>query len=279
MLIKRLITGLLLVFSFLLVLSVPPLYVQSIIFAVVAILGSWEWAGLVGLRAGLSKLLYSLVLLALCCVCWVIFDLAELDGIRSRVRPWLAASALFWSAMLLGLKYYPSGRWLWRKAYVKALMGWGILASTWLAVVFCLSLPNGRSMLFLMVFLVAVADIVAYFVGQKFGRHPLAPAISPNKTWEGFWGGLLSVLMLSMLIGAALPPLYLYSGEISLILLGIFTAGASVVGDLTVSLIKREMGVKDSGSLLPGHGGLLDRLDSLCAAAPVFAVGLLLAGY
>ena len=176
MFIKRVITGLFLVFSFLLVLSVPPFHVQSIIFAVVAILGSWEWAGLAGLRAGLSKLIYSTVLLALCCACWLVCDLAEIDGIRSRVRPWLAAAALFWSAMLLGLKYYPSGRWLWRKAYVKAVMGWSILTSTWLAVVFCLSLPNGRFILFLLVFLVAVADVVAYFVGQKFGRHPLAPS-------------------------------------------------------------------------------------------------------
>ena len=94
-----------------------------------------------------------------------------------------------------------------------------------------------------------------------------------------FWGGIISVVILSILIGNNLPFSHFHLSIGTLIAMGVATAGASVVGDLTVSLFKREGGVKDSGSILPGHGGLLDRLDSICGAAPVFALGLLLTGY
>jgi len=177
------------------------------------------------------------------------------------------------------LKYYPGGRWLWRHAIVRALMGWAVLSATWLAVVVCLVLANGPLVLFLLILSVAAADIGAYFAGRRFGHHALADAISPAKTWEGFWGGMLSVAGLGVLIWYTLPMTYSHLDLGSLMALGLATAGASVVGDLTVSLLKRETGLKDSGSLLPGHGGLLDRLDSICGAAPVFALGLLLVGY
>ena len=154
-----------------------------------------------------------------------------------------------------------------------------MLPATWLAVSICLTLPSGPAVLFLLILTVATADIGAYFAGRRFGRHPLAADISPAKTWEGFWGGLLCVMVLVTLVWHNLPLSQLHLGWGSLLALGLATAGASVVGDLTVSLLKREVGLKDSGSLLPGHGGLLDRLDSICGAAPVFALGLLLVGY
>ena len=117
------------------------------------------------------------------------------------------------------------------------------------------------------------------FAGKQLGRHPLALAISPSKTWEGFWGGMACVAALVFILWSNLPSSYLHLDLGSLLALGLLTGGASVVGDLTVSALKREVGLKDSGSLLPGHGGLLDRLDSICGAAPVFALGLLLVGY
>ena len=158
-------------------------------------------------------------------------------------------------------------------------MGWLMLSATWFAVVFCLRFDHGPTVLFLMILTIATADIGAYFVGRRFGQHALAQAISPGKTWEGFWGGLTCVALLTALVWANLPIAYIHLNLGSLLVLGLATAGASVVGDLTVSLLKRQVGLKDSGSLLPGHGGLLDRLDSICGAAPIFALGLLLVGY
>jgi phosphatidate cytidylyltransferase len=131
----------------------------------------------------------------------------------------------------------------------------------------------------MLILTVAAADIGAYFVGRRFGQHALAEDISPGKTWEGFWGGIVCVVGLTLLVWQNLPLSHLHLGLGSLLVLGLATAGASVVGDLTLSLLKREVGIKDSGSLLPGHGGVLDRLDSICGAAPVYALGLLLVGY
>ena len=107
----------------------------------------------------------------------------------------------------------------------------------------------------------------------------MAQLVSPKKTWEGFWGGVLSCALLALIFWSMLPDHAAHIGLGSVLAVTLTTSMASVVGDLTVSMVKRESGVKDSGSLLPGHGGLLDRLDSLCGAAPVFALGLLLAGW
>ena len=135
---------------------------------------------------------------------------------------------------------------------------------------------HGAGMLLYMFSLVWIADIGAYFSGRRFGKHKLAPTISPGKTWEGLCGGLVAnlfwipcVYQLSSGWGLGLAEFFLISVATSLI---------SVVGDLFVSVLKREAGVKDSGKLLPGHGGVLDRIDSLIAASPVFVAGTFLAG-
>ena len=224
------------------------------------------------------RLAYTVLIPILCFALWMGIDLGGTQS-AAAAQPWLAAATLLWSAMLLGLKYYPAGGWLWGQAWIRAIMGWFMLTATWLAVSVCLILTNGPIVLFVLILTVAVADIGAYFAGRRFGQHALAAAISPAKTWEGFWGGMLGVAAFAILISQNLPLSQLHLGWGSLLVLGLATAGASVVGDLTVSLLKREVGLKDSGSLLPGHGGLLDRLDSICGAAPVFALGLLLVGY
>ena len=278
MLRQRVITALILAGALISTLLFAPFPVQAILFTLVAAAGAWEWAALVGAHGTFSRLAYSAVIPLLCGALWMGLAL-DSPEVAFRARPWLAAAALFWSAMLLGLKYYSAGRGLWGYAWVRALMGWAMLAATWLAVTVCLTLLNGPFMVFLLILTVAAADIGAYFAGRRFGKHALAAEISPAKTWEGFWGGMLCVALLATLIWQNLPLSQLHLGWGSLMALGLVTAGASVVGDLTVSLLKREVGLKDSGSVLPGHGGLLDRLDSICGAAPVFALGLLLIGY
>ena len=278
MLRQRVITALILAGALIVTLLFAPFPVQAILFALVATAGAWEWAALVGAQAALFRAVYAAIIPLLCSALWM--GLA-LDGPEAaqHARPWLAATALLWSAMLVGLKYYSAGRGVWGHAWVRAVMGWLMLAATWLAVIVCLTLINGPFVVFLLILTVAAADIGAYFAGRRFGQHALAAEISPAKTWEGFWGGMLCVALLATLIWRNLPLSQLHLGWGSLMVLGLATAGASVVGDLTVSLLKREVGLKDSGSLLPGHGGLMDRLDSICGAAPVFALGLLLIGY
>ncbi len=135
---------------------------------------------------------------------------------------------------------------------------------------------QGAWMLMYVLTLVWVADIGAYFSGKRFGKNKLAPTISPGKTWEGVIGGiLLNSLWISLVF-------MLTAGwgvdYIAFLLLGLVTASLSVVGDLYISLLKREAGLKDSGKILPGHGGILDRIDSLIAATPVFVSGLYLLG-
>jgi phosphatidate cytidylyltransferase len=154
-----------------------------------------------------------------------------------------------------------------------------ILASAWLAAVYLASFPRGGGLVILLVVIVAAADIGAYFSGKAWGKHKLAAVVSPKKTWEGFWGGMLACAILAVLLWAQLPSQQAHISLTEVLVVTLATALASVVGDLTVSMVKREAGVKDSGSLLPGHGGVLDRLDSLCGAAPVFALGLLLVGW
>jgi phosphatidate cytidylyltransferase len=278
MLRQRVMTALVLVAGFLATLLLAPFPVQAAVFATIAFAGIWEWSNLVGIRSPIGRLLYTCMLPLACLLLWVELDLIGTGPVLAA-QPLLAASALLWSAMLVGLKYYPGGSWLWGRAWIKALMGLLILAATWLAVVCCLRLQFGDAVLFLMILTIATADIGAYFVGRRFGQHPLAQAISPGKTWEGFWGGLFCVGILTTLVWTNLPISHVHLSFGSLLVLGLATAGASVVGDLTVSLLKRQVGLKDSGSLLPGHGGVLDRLDSICGAAPVFTLGLLLVGY
>ena len=278
MLRQRVITALILAGALIATLLFAPFPVQAMLFALVAAAGGWEWAALVGAQRALSRALFAAVIPLFCAALWM--GLA-LDGPEAALhaRSWLAAAALLWSAMLVGLKYYSAGRGVWGYVWVRAVMGWLLLTATWLAVTVCLTLINGPFVVFLLILTVAAADIGAYFAGRRFGQHALAVEISPAKTWEGFWGGMLCVALLVTLIWQNLPLSQLHLGWGSLMVLGLATAGASVVGDLTVSLLKREVGLKDSGSLLPGHGGLMDRLDSICGAAPVFALGLLLIGY
>ena len=278
MLRQRVITALILAGALIATLLFAPYPVQAMLFALVAAAGAWEWAALVGSKGVVSRVFYAAIILLLCSALWVGLSLNGADA-ALHARPWLAVAALSWSAMLVGLKYYSAGRGVWGYVWVRAVMGWLLLTATWLAVTVCLTLINGPFVVFLLILTVAAADIGAYFAGRRFGQHALAVEISPAKTWEGFWGGMLCVALLATLIWQNLPLSQLHLGWGSLMVLGLATAGASVVGDLTVSLLKREVGLKDSGSLLPGHGGLMDRLDSICGAAPVFTLGLLLIGY
>lgn len=278
MLRQRVITAMVLAVMFLAAVATLPLDALALIFGAVAVAGVWEWSSLVGWHANWQRGIYAILFATGLFYLWAVYGFETAPG-PEVFQPWLGVACLFWSVTLLLVESYPGATWLWRNRVTASLMGWLILAGAWLATLFLLTLPEGNVLLVLLVLAVATADIAAYFAGRQWGRHKLAPSVSPGKTWEGFWGGLAGVMALTLLVIAMLPQHLSHLTTQTLILIGLALTGASVLGDLTVSMVKRASGVKDSGSLLPGHGGLLDRIDGLCAAAPVFALGLILAGY
>ena len=240
----------------------------ALLAALVVVLASWEWAGLIPLRRPALRIGYLVLALALLSLAWV---LAQRETLVNGVL-WLAMGwwlfALFWiSRPTLG-----SGETFAHSA-IKSLVGVGMLISTWLALVVLHSRPDhGPHWVLFVLVLVWVADSGAYFSGRRWGHTLLAPAVSPGKTWEGVLGGLAACCVVAVayawFIGLRGPVLA------SFVLVCLVTVLFSVAGDLLESLMKRQRGVKDSGDLIPGHGGVLDRIDSLLAATPVFLFGL-----
>lgn len=278
MLRQRVITGLVMAGLFLgSVVFLPPL-ILALVFAVLVALGGWEWARLAGWNSVFARALFTLALAAVLLALYVYAGLGSQPS-QAEVQPLLGLACLWWSIALLWVKSYPASAVLWNGRIMRSMMGLLILSTSWLAAVYLLTFPRGGLLLVAMVVVVTATDIGAYFTGTSFGRHKLVVRVSPAKTWEGFWGGMGCALLLALLLWWAIPAQMAHVSLAAVIAVVLATALASVVGDLTVSMIKRESGVKDSGGLLPGHGGLLDRLDSLCGAAPVFTLGLLLAGW
>ena len=183
MLRQRVITALIIVGAFVAVLLLAPFPVQALLFALVALAGAWEWSALAGCHSVLARAAYAAIVPLLSLGLWMLVTAGDTE-LAVAVRPWLAGAAMLWSAMLLALKSYPAGEWFWGRVWIRGLMGWLMLTMTWVAVAFCLTLSNGPLMVFLMMLTVAAADIGAYFAGKQLGRHALASAISPSKTWE-----------------------------------------------------------------------------------------------
>jgi phosphatidate cytidylyltransferase len=240
----------------------------ALLAALVVVLGSWEWAALVPLRQLTTRVGYVMLTLALLALTW---KFAQHEVLVNLVL-WLAMLwwlfALFWiSRPALGSGENSA------HASVKSALGIGLLLSTWLALVVLHSRPDqGPHWVLFVLVLVWVADSGAYFAGKQWGRTRLAPQVSPGKTWEGVLGALIVCSLFAFgyawFIGLQGPVLA------SFVLVCLVTVLFSVAGDLLESLMKRQRGVKDSGNLIPGHGGLLDRIDSLLAATPVFLFGL-----
>ena len=233
--------------------------------AVIALAGAWEWASMVT-KTLLPKVIYVLICAGLMIACWVVLD-------ESHVRLMMLAGSVYWVFILLLLSFYQTS-WL-RNYLLDGFLhysGYFVIVIGWLAMT---GLHQQKPVLLLFLFmLVWVADIAAYFTGKKFGRNKLAEQLSPGKTREGVLGAMLGTLIFSLL-GVWLWQEQLHWGAaVYFVILCVLSALISVVGDLFESLLKRNAGKKDSGFLIPGHGGVLDRIDSLLAAAPGFMLGL-----
>lgn len=255
MLKARVVTALFLVAGFLAVLFLLPPRAAGVVFAMVAALAGWEWAGLMQAPAR-GRVVYALLVFGLCLLFWT----SPAEGFPLL---W-GLSVLFWMAF--------APLWMRRQwSTACATLGLVVLVPTWAALV---ALHERSPLLLLAVMaLVWVADIAAYFTGRAFGKHKLAPAISPGKTWEGVAGAVVGVLVYGMVVAPFLPVVQNLDRFVLAGCLLLLTA-LSIAGDLFESLAKRQADMKDSSRLLPGHGGILDRIDSLTSTLPVVALGL-----
>ena len=231
------------------------------------LIGAWEWSALAQWRR-VARVQYVLLTGALCAVLWIFVIIPVRVGVEMAV--YLVASG-FWLAVAPW--WLARGRRI-QHSLALALTGWIVLLPMWLAMVQLRAEP--RVLLMLMIVL-WIADTAAFFCGKRWGRHKLAPSISPGKTWEGVAGALAGTTLYYGVISSAFPAGHaVLSGLMGLFVFWLLTA-LGVEGDLFESWIKRTAGVKDSGTVLPGHGGVLDRVDALTSTLPVAA--LILACY
>lgn len=242
----------------------PPLGFALFTGAIIT-LGAWEWANMAGMPRPLARIGYAgLVAAAL----FLLYD-------PHSLILWLAL--IWWGVCLLLVRSYPAGSPLWSPVPIRALMGLFVLVPAWVGLnqlrtgAFQFGSVDSNLLLILYVFFIVwVADIGAYFAGRAFGKAKLAPRVSPGKSWAGVWGGLAAVSVLAI-VAACLANASVQQGAL-LVFASLITGMVSVLGDLLESMLKRFRGIKDSSQLLPGHGGIMDRIDSLTAAIPVFAL-------
>ena len=255
MLKERVITALIAVAILLLVLFVLPPVVAQVVVALLILAGAWEWSGFLGSRSTALRAAYVfLIALLMGAVTWLV---PQINGLLFQV------ALVWWVCALVWTLFYPTPI----PEAVRWIAGVLVLLPLYKAlVVLYLASP---AVLLGALLIVWAADTGAFITGKLFGRVKLAPQISPGKTWEGVIGGLLIVALLAA-----------FGGWLFDVRVGVFVpfclaiACASVVGDLTVSMFKRTSGLKDSGAIFPGHGGVLDRVDSVAAAAPLFVLGI-----
>jgi phosphatidate cytidylyltransferase len=234
-----------------------------------ALAGAWEWrrVGCLGPRAG--ALFLALMTATLAAGPLLAGGGPALWGVLGAAVAWWAL-ALAW-VLVFQRGGVPAGL---EHLGVRVVVGWLLLAPCYLSLVW-LHAQRPALVMYVLV-LIWVADSAAFFAGRRFGRRRLADRVSPGKSWEGVAGGLLGVILLAVAVAAAAGATPLAAPVF--VALSLAVAAASVLGDLVESLFKRRAGVKDSGKLIPGHGGVLDRIDSLTAAGPFFAAGWLVLG-
>jgi phosphatidate cytidylyltransferase len=277
MLKQRIITAISLVIGLIAATTQLSLFNFTLFISLVVVLASWEWSGFIGLNESSAKLTYSLTIAAMIIGLYFILDISTRDSSIDFVRAsiLLGLGLLFWMLMVFVLAGYPENKSSWNNESKIACMGMLVLVPSWVGLVVLKSLEEAGLLVLALVILVAAVDIGAYFAGVNFGSRKLAPNLSPKKTWEGVWGGfaLCAVISVAMIWAANSYFLDLTSAQmVVLFFLAPLTTFFSVIGDLLESMLKRNQNIKDSGRLLPGHGGILDRIDGLVATAPPFVL-------
>jgi phosphatidate cytidylyltransferase len=257
----------------------------AIFCSIVILIGAWEWGPLMGLTSNINRVVFMVVISIIMALLAVVAPVTAMwgsldNGLTPLYQNILLVAALWWLVAAFLVYSYPNNSGLWRdNMLVKGLIGVLTLIPAWIAFIAIRTLNIdsepyfGAHLLFASLSIVWAADVGAYFCGKRFGKHKLMPKVSPNKTLEGFFGGLVCVAVLALLINVAFvsgDSENVFGSVPVLLVIAIVTAIVSAVGDLNESMLKRAAGIKDTGTILPGHGGLLDRIDSLVAATPIF---------
>ncbi|MBI3903443.1 MAG: phosphatidate cytidylyltransferase [Nitrosomonadales bacterium] len=271
MLKQRVITAIILLALFLAALFMLPAMGWAALAVLLVMQGTSEWSRLAQLSGKAANLYWWLTLVMMGGLLWL--DMGSVDAqfaLQSHMAIYVL-SGLLW---LLVVPFWMAMRWQVRNPLLMALVGWAVL------------IPTGQAMMDLRAYspwlllgimaLVWIADSAAYFTGRKFGKNKLAPNISPGKTWEGVIGALFGVTVYVVLAWSFSDYSKMYMFIPNILIASWCWVGLAVMGDLFESLVKRQAGVKDSGALLPGHGGLLDRIDALTSTLPLAALAMLL---
>jgi len=281
MLLKRIITASVLAFLVALAVFKLPMEYFSLMIGLITLLAAWEWSNLAGITSLVKRVLFllALTLPMLGLHFWtqileLVAQATDWPDVRdySGILEWLVIPpVLFWVLVMILIRNTPAGVLnLQLKTRYKVLIGWFVLLSAWMFLSRLRSFYGSEMTMYFLI-LIWAADISAYFAGKKWGITKLAPEISPGKTVAGMYGALISGLVCGVVLNLY-NLRYGFNPMVAadFILLSILTVLISVYGDLFFSVVKRQRGVKDSGTLLPGHGGVLDRVDSLIAAVPFF---------
>jgi len=281
-LLKRIVTGAVLIpFVLLAIFYLPPISF-AIITGLLLLIGAAEWPKLMGKYSGFNSTLYVTLVIIIMLLSYL---LIQSVGYSSWVSYGLYVIIILWwlLVLLLILYYNRTGKIAIQNFFFYGIAGFLVLIPCWLSLNIIRVLHHGRLFVLYLLVIVWLADTAAYFVGRKWGNKKLVPRVSPKKTRVGVYGALVVTFIFS-LIGASLisfdfGPLEFWPQfwqRVAFILLSMITVIFSIFGDLFISVLKRQHDLKDSGTVFPGHGGMLDRIDSLTAAAPIFAIGLIL---
>ncbi len=271
MLKQRVITAIILAIVFLGALFTLPAAGWSVLVGLVMMQGAWEWSKLAKMSRSIAVGYVGLLLLTFVAVLWMYANFQPQQKYAVQIFVYGAAT-VFW---VLVVPAWFKGGWKPQNFWLLGATGWMVLLPTGMAMLDLFAETPQPWWLLGVMGMVWMADISAYFTGRKFGKNKLAPNISPGKTWEGVAGAMLGVMLYMAIVMVASGMTQRYSLLVFAII-GVAVVALSVMGDLFESAIKRQAGVKDSGTLLPGHGGLLDRIDALTSTLPLAALMLIL---
>ena len=234
----------------------------ALVMAIPVLIAAYEWANLMGVEELKARAPYvAIVGAGLTLSYW--FELK-----------WLCSVAvLWWLLAAYFVKNYPENSGLWTGTTRMGVMGWFTLVPAWFGLVMLQGQIDGAWLLLYVMLLVWGADTGAYFAGRRWGNRKMAPNVSPGKSVAGLVGGLVTTGVIALVVAFS-TNISVSTGLLAFLAVSVITVFASVLGDLVESMVKRNRGIKDSGTILPGHGGILDRIDSVTAAVPVY-VGLM----
>ena len=281
MLKQRIITALILAPAAIAAIFYLPLMYFAALLVVIIGIGAWEWGPLMGFDTTARRIGFVITNIMLIAGIWAVISPDKLwinaEELHSYalILLWLAVAWWVFSAFLMFSYPKASGFWSNHRS-VRGMFGWLTLVPTWLAFMvirtndYQVDTYHGAQLLMFLFLMVWSADVGAYFVGKALGKNKLMPNVSPGKTFEGFLGGVVFACVLVTITAFQLA--WDKDQIITALLVTILITTVSVLGDLNESMFKRQAGVKDSGSILPGHGGILDRIDSLTATAPIYAL-------